>query len=1647
MFKKIQTLPRHFKNNFSNSSTPVLEINNFQNDNEKMSSNERLSSIDNGYGSHKIIGTSTLGRKTIIARKSVANYYDKHNGSIMSLNSNRSESGFFTDSIKSSNEKINRASILNMSFTADSDVPAKNSSIDSYNDDNSFNINNNNNINNNINDNYQPLKTNLVKVKHSRAKSLKNIISGAGIKRSQTTESINVYGSNGNLNSNDSNNQRDDIYSENRVNLKKRYDNFFLTNEPPDEQTINNLFERIMDETGIDEVKRNYLRNQSTEIKWNMIKAKYLKELNDSQNIRKQSNHIDKNDKSSPEYFIKYLNEFLNIKNNKSASSRIMNWGSNSSGKLYNVLQSLRVSIRNQTKGWVHEFVNNGGLQILIEILNKFHNKSNRKEKDLNSEAEIIKCIKYILNDKDEFNKVSNNYNLFLTLCQSLDSSLLITRTLIIQILTCMCIFEYPVGCNLIMDTLTKFESIKQKKENPKIFNTIIEYAIEVVESRGAFGSMVGARRISQMDDNYNNSESSIMDYVLYVFIFFNTILDQISSLDVRIHIRNQMMSCGMTGVIKKLHTFAPQEFPEIMDQLINFEKQAGMDNEEYIIIYKNIIDKSKENSPYKDEDNLLLEDSIKRKKKDELEYINSEIMRDPVALVNIIKESFSENTLGYECILSILQHLALPIKLIDEEKKMQYFDLIDTIISHIVLNNKGLYKADFFDNFNFSLEEILNNYPVTNKYSNNNNVDTVDNTKWKTKYDELIRENRKLQIELVSLNEKEKSNELIMNDKITELCNVYTNKLEIIKKYLCDKDEQLIASLKQQSYLLDSVSQLVKDNVINADLLTIKNNSDLIKNNKDILNSLGKSLNEINNTLSKVEETKASLPPPPPPPPSSGAIPPPPPLPPMDGKNQILILNAEKKPQKYYPNIKMKFVEWEKIPKKIAMNSYIWNNKKKNDDDINGLISELKQENSNEDEYNNKDLESYLAEDLGVFNELESLFSRVQAVSTDKNSNNAELPEKKPKEEIEIIDNNKARNMMITLSMATKSCSLDELCNSVLTMNESIMTPSKVKQLVQHIPQPEEIKKMKAFKGETDKLRLAEKFILKTMQIPNYEQRMQMWEFKNDFNEVVSDLDKDINTVLNAIQELKDSEHLPKLLELILAIGNFMNGETIKGGAYGFKISSINKLSSIKSNDRKTTLLNYITNVVQNKFPEILNISSELSGINDACRISINVIKEDVTKIRATLKKNTNILNDPNFGKKIKKDGENDENSNSTDATNEKNENGETNEENNDFVTKMKAFFEMANKKFIEIEGLYKLLEKNNNEITESFGEQNIASEDFFGIFKTFLLSFNKSIAENERIKKRNELLEMRKQRENELRKLKKKASETNTNENDSGQMIDMVLETLKNRKTVNIKKSDAKDNESKKDTNDLSTEIKNENEKQEETVKTPGNENNDNNENKPEIIDTDKVSISNELSRIAEDEDSDNDDNEIDKNKKEDTSLLSDTKFDALDWKNFKFGDISIDDFFKSDYFLFKNLNEDEEDNNEKDLLSSIQNNDNIPKIKINDDNTPNNEINDDNTSNNKTDVKDISNDKKMEENSSNSIDELSNSQSITNIKNKIKEEYDSNMSINDENDSNLTLFKSKESMSSSQYNSTNSINKNKDTNESKSDNDKKK
>jgi len=228
------------------------------------------------------------------------------------------------------------------------------------------------------------------------------------------------------------------------------------------------------------------------------------------------------------------------------------------------------------------------------------------------------------------------------------------------------------------------------------------------------------------------------------------------------------------------------------------------------------------------------------------------------------------------------------------------------------------------------------------------------------------------------------------------------------------------------------------------------------------------------------------------------------------------------------------------------------------------------------------------------------------------------------------------------------------------------------------------------------------------------------------------------------------------------------------------------------------------------------------------------------------------------------------------------------------------------------------------------------------------------------------------------------------------------MVLETLKKRKAVNIKKSDndEENNESNNDdnkANDLLKEIKNDKEKLNDTNKLSDIDNKTNNDKSeiqlPSIVvddidDTETVDKENGINAIENTNDDKNDD----------SSEVADTKLDALDWKNFKFGDISIDDFFKSDYFLLKNFGIENE--NEKNILSDIK------EVNSSSDNSINEE-------NSNTNINDIS----------------SSSQSITQIKNQIKDQDNLN---DEEHDSNLTLYRSKESMASSKYNSTNSVNK---------------
>lgn len=48
-------------------------------------------------------------------------------------------------------------------------------------------------------------------------------------------------------------------------------------------------------------------------------------------------------------------------------------------------------------------------------------------------------------------------------------------------------------------------------------------------------------------------------------------------------------------------------------------------------------------------------------------------------------------------------------------------------------------------------------------------------------------------------------------------------------------------------------------------------------------------------------------------------------------------------------------------------------------------------------------------------------------------------------------------------------------------------------------------------------------------------------------------------------------------LLKYSLGVGNYLNGESSRGGAFAFKLDIMSQLDDVKSNDGKSNLLMYI--------------------------------------------------------------------------------------------------------------------------------------------------------------------------------------------------------------------------------------------------------------------------------------------------------------------------------------------------------------------------------------------------------------------------------------------------------------------------------------
>ncbi|KAL0486645.1 formin [Acrasis kona] len=200
------------------------------------------------------------------------------------------------------------------------------------------------------------------------------------------------------------------------------------------------------------------------------------------------------------------------------------------------------------------------------------------------------------------------------------------------------------------------------------------------------------------------------------------------------------------------------------------------------------------------------------------------------------------------------------------------------------------------------------------------------------------------------------------------------------------------------------------------------------------------------------------------------------------------------------------------------------------------------------------------------------------------------------------------------------------ELMDAVLCLDDKVLSESDISFLSQVAPSEEEIEKIKTFDGDANTLAEAERFFVGIQNVcEDLTVRMEAWQFKNTFDEMLCSVRADMEIVISACEELISSKAFHLLLSTILAMGNFLNGD--KKISYAFRISSLTKLGDLRATVADKTagnnLLQYLVYfLIEKEQHEVLRFMDQIPSAKAATRVDATKLRKDIISLTAGLKR-----------------------------------------------------------------------------------------------------------------------------------------------------------------------------------------------------------------------------------------------------------------------------------------------------------------------------------------------------------------------------------------------------------------------------------------
>nr|XP_055202459.1 delphilin isoform X2 [Gorilla gorilla gorilla] len=305
-------------------------------------------------------------------------------------------------------------------------------------------------------------------------------------------------------------------------------------------------------------------------------------------------------------------------------------------------------------------------------------------------------------------------------------------------------------------------------------------------------------------------------------------------------------------------------------------------------------------------------------------------------------------------------------------------------------------------------------------------------------------------------------------------------------------------------------------------------------------------------------------------------------------------------------------------------------------------------------------------------------------------------------KEVVEILSHKKAYNTSILL--AHLKLSPAELRQVLMSMEPRRLEPAHLAQLLLFAPDADEEQRYQAFREAPGRLSEPDQFVLQMLSVPEYKTRLRSLHFQATLQEKTEEIRGSLECLRQASLELKNSRKLAKILEFVLAMGNYLNdGQPKTNKTTGFKINFLTELNSTKTVDGKSTFLHILAKSLSQHFPELLGFAQDLPTVPLAAKVNQRALTSDLADLHGTISEIQDACQSISPSSEDK------------------------------FAMVMSSFLETAQPALRALDGLQREAMEELGKALAFFGEDSKAttSEAFFGIFAEFMSKFERALSD----------------------------------------------------------------------------------------------------------------------------------------------------------------------------------------------------------------------------------------------------------------------------------------------------------------------------